>query len=106
MFEWDGDYLNPEDVETITTSEDELSAYPYVMRVTLRSGRIIGKSYKSEDCRNRETNRLAYEVARSKNKEDQVQLWQIERLIDKATAAIRRDIKKLRETIEKGQETG
>ena len=106
MFKWDRDYLNPEDVETITADEDELSAYPYNMRVTLRSGRIIGKSYKSEDVRNREMNRLAYEVARSKNKEEQVQLWQIERLIDKATAAIRRDIKKLRETIENGQETG
>lgn len=108
MFKWDGDYINPEDVEIITASEEGLD-YPYRMKVTLRSGRVVCKCYKSEEFRNREMNRLAYEVECSKNKkqqEQQEQLWQVERLIDKATAAIRRDIKKLKESIENTQKIG
>lgn len=92
-------YINPQDVAAIRTETSTIDAYPFVMTVVLRNGKELTIKYAKMGARDEEARRL-YRAVEAFYPEP-VTLREIENLLDKVKGAIRRDIKSLREDVEK-----
>lgn len=92
-------YINPQDVAAIHTETNAKDTHPFIMTVVLRNGKELSIKYAKVGARDEEARRLsrAVEVFYP----DPVTLREIENLLEKVKGAIRRDIKALREEVEK-----
>lgn len=104
MVKLSGIYINPHDVSAIYTGVNNKDSYPFYVTVLMRNGKEYSVKYTKEGNRDADAQRLSRSVAIFY--QAPVTLREVENLLDKMKGAIRRDIKALREEVEKASGGG
>lgn len=95
LIEFNGWYIAADEILEITTKDQNGEARPYILKITKKNGSSITRAYTSPRDSQNAIDRLAAAVNRSES----VTRAEVEHLLSQETEKIRRDFRRLRQSI-------
>ena len=98
LYKFNRNYINVEDISSMSCETGTNEKYPYALRVYMKSGTDYGVAYTTEQARDEEARRIAQ--VHNQTCPKPVSQYEVEQIVSSQIERCRRDFRRLREQLQ------